>query len=120
MPAVEQDDGALARLTAAWQVAEIAGAPLADLLERVEADTRSRIAVRSTLTAQAAGTQATAWLLMAMPVVGIGIGTGIGVNPLRILLHTPIGAVCAAVAVLLQVAGLAWSARLASTGEDAL
>ena len=36
-----------------------------------------------------------------------------GADPLRILLHTPIGAACAGVAVLLQLVGLAWTNRLA-------
>jgi tight adherence protein B len=115
LPSIRRDAGAMTRLTAAWEVAEEAGAPLADLLERVEADMRSRLAVKATLAAQAAGTRATAVLLVAFPVVGIAVGTGTGASPLRILLTTPIGAGCAAMAVLLQMAGLAWSARLVSS-----
>ena len=33
-------------------------------------------------------------------------------GPFAVLLHTPLGAACLAGAVLLQVAGLAWAARL--------
>jgi tight adherence protein B len=98
---------------AAVRLAERTGAPLADLLERVEADARAADRAARTAAAQAAGARATAWLLAALPLGGVALGYGIGVDPLRVLLHTPVGAGCAVAAVLLQVAGLAWADRLA-------
>jgi tight adherence protein B len=98
---------------AVWRLAERTGAPAADLMERVESDARAADRARASAAAQAAGAQATALLLAALPVGGIALGYGIGADPLRVLLHTPLGAGCAAGAVLLQSAGLAWAARLA-------
>jgi tight adherence protein B len=86
-------------------------------MERVEADARAGDRARASAAAQAAGARATALLLAALPAGGIALGYGIGVDPLRVLLHTPLGAGCAAGTVLLQSAGLAWAARLAG-GPD--
>jgi tight adherence protein B len=107
------DERVTALSAAVWRLAERTGAPAADLLERVEADARTADRARDSAAAQAAGARATALLLAALPAGGIALGYGIGVDPLRVLLHTPLGAGCAAGTVLLQVAGLAWAARLA-------
>lgn len=99
---------------AVWRLAEQTGAPAADLVERIEADGRAADRARASAAAQAAGAQATALLLAALPLGGIALGYGIGADPLRVLLHTPIGAACAAGSVLLQCAGLLWADRLAT------
>lgn len=106
-------DPRIAELTAAvWRLAERTGAPAADLMERIEADARAADRARATAAAQAAGAQATAMLLAALPAGGIALGYSIGVDPLRIMLHTGLGAACAVGAVLLQCAGLLWADRL--------
>ncbi|GAA4438232.1 type II secretion system F family protein [Phytohabitans houttuyneae] len=112
------EDQRMAQLTgAAWRLAERTGAPIADLVERIEADARATDRASASATAQAAGARATAWLLAALPAGGIGLGYTIGADPLAVLLHTPIGAACAVAAIALQVAGLAWADRLASVGS---
>ncbi|GGM32975.1 hypothetical protein GCM10011608_16830 [Micromonospora sonchi] len=97
---------------AAVRLADRTGAPLAELVERIEADVRSTDRGLAAAAAQAAGARATAWLLAALPLGGIGLGYGIGVDPLQVLLHTPIGGGCAIGAVALQVVGLLWADRL--------
>ena len=97
------------RVETAWRVADVTGAPLADLLDRLEVDLRSLERVRLAAAAHAAGTRATAGLLVVLPVAGIAVGYGMGADPLRVLLHTPVGAVCACGALVLQCAGLAWT-----------
>lgn len=106
-------DARLAELAAAvWRLAERTGAPAADLVERIEADARAADRSRAGAAAEAAGAQATALLLAALPIGGIALGYAIGVDPLQVLLHTPLGAACAAAAVVLQCAGLLWADRL--------
>lgn len=97
---------------AAHRLADRTGAPLADLLERIEADARATDRGLAAAAAQAAGAQATAWLLALLPLGGIALGLAIGVDPIDVLLHTPVGAVCAVSALLLQLGGLAWANRL--------
>lgn len=111
------------RAVAAIRLAEQTGAPLADLVERVEADARALDRAVRAAAAQAAGARATAWLLAVLPAGAIALGYGIGVDPLHVLLRTPIGAVCAMCSVLLQVAGLVWTDRLVNAparGLDAV
>jgi tight adherence protein B len=99
---------------AVWRLAERTGAPAADLVERIEADSRAADRAKAAAAAEAAGAQATALLLAALPFAGIGLGYMIGADPLRVLLHTPLGGACAVGAVLLQCAGMLWADRLAN------
>ncbi len=107
------------RVDAALRVADDTGAPLAELLDRLEADGRTLARARASATAQASGAQATAWLLAALPAAGIALGTGVGADPVDVLLRTPLGAACAGGAMTLQMLGLAWTDRLASSIKDA-
>ncbi|MBL7260967.1 hypothetical protein JKJ07_42450 [Actinoplanes sp. LDG1-01] len=103
----------LRRLTGSvWRLAERTGAPAADLVERIEADARAADRAGASAKAQAAGAHATAMLLACLPVAGLGLGAAMGADPLRVLLHTPLGAACGLVAVGLQAGGLLWSERL--------
>jgi tight adherence protein B len=104
------------RVAVAWRVADVTGAPLADLLDRLESDLRGLERVRLVAAAHAAGTRATAVLLALLPLAGIGVGYGMGADPLHVLFHTPVGVACVTAAVLLQAAGLAWTDRLSATG----
>jgi tight adherence protein B len=108
----EAGDPLLARVRAAVVLAEQTGAPLADVIERIEADARSADRARAAAAAQSAGSRATAWLLAGLPAGGIALGYAIGTDPLEVLLHTPIGAACAVGAVGLQLAGLGWAGRI--------
>jgi tight adherence protein B len=103
---------AIARLDAACRISEALGTPLADLLDRVDADLRAGQRLRLNVRAQMAGAQATSVLLAGLPIVGLGLGVSMGFDPVDQLLHTPVGAGCGLTAVLLQCAGLAWTARL--------
>ncbi|SCL44374.1 tight adherence protein B [Micromonospora eburnea] len=106
----------IARLgRAAVRLADRTGAPLAELLERVEADARAADRGLAAAAAQAAGARATAWLLAALPLGGIGLGYAIGVDPVAVLLHTTVGGGSALAAVALQVGGLLWAERLGAT-----
>ncbi|MCF0094126.1 hypothetical protein B0E54_02967 [Micromonospora sp. MH99] len=106
--------------SAAVRLADRTGAPLAELIERIEADARATDRGLAAAAAQAAGARATAWLLAALPVGGIALGYGIGVDPLAVLLHSTVGGVCAVIAVALQIVGLFWAERLgAASGRAA-
>ncbi|HET8683952.1 MAG TPA: hypothetical protein VFM54_19090 [Micromonosporaceae bacterium] len=108
-----------ARSAAAVALAEETGAPLADLLEQIEADARAADRAATAATAQTAGARTTAVLLAGLPAAGVALGYGIGADPLHVLLRTPLGAGCAAVAIALQLAGLAWMSRITAPGGGA-
>jgi tight adherence protein B len=106
------------RLDAACEVSERLGAPLADLLDRVEADLRATERARTSVAAQTSGARASTLLLALLPVAGVGLGYTMGADPLRVLLHTPVGAVCLVTAMGLQCAGLVWTARLCRSAVE--
>ena len=100
------------RVAAATGLADRTGAPLADVLDRLDADLRAAERTRLAAHAQAAGARASALILAVLPVVGLGMGYAMGADPLEVLLRTRLGAACALAALGLQLGGLAWSARL--------
>jgi tight adherence protein B len=101
------------RIADAVAVSEASGAPLADVLERLDVHLRAADRGRALADAHAAGTRASAALLGVMPAAGIGLGVVMGLDPWRILLHTGLGAIALGTAVALQLGGVAWTARLA-------
>lgn len=109
---------ALALLSVAYQVSEHLGAPLADLLERVEHDLRAAERARIAVAAQTTGARASAGLLALLPVAGVGLGYAMGARPVHTLLHTPSGAVCALTALALQYGGLSWTGRLCRSAVE--
>jgi tight adherence protein B len=113
LPAPSGPMPARRRLASAIAVSRASGAPLADLLERLDAHLRAVDRTRALAETQAAGARASAALLAAMPVAGLALGAAIGVDPVRVLLHTAPGSVALCSAVALQLGGLAWTARLA-------
>jgi tight adherence protein B len=97
---------------AAERLAERTGAPVADLLDRIEADARASARTRASTQAQAAGAHATAVMLAVLPLAGVALGFAMNADPLHVLLHTRWGGVCALAAAVLQGAGLLWSERI--------
>src|SRR5512133_3062974 len=108
------------RMATACRVSERLGAPLADLFDGIERDLRAILRLRRLLSAQVAGSWATVVILAALPLAGLGLGIGLGVDPLRQLLHTPLGAACAGLALVLQVAGLLWTSALVTKVTESL
>jgi tight adherence protein B len=100
------------RVDAACEVSERLGAPLADLLDRVESDLRAAERARTAVAAQTGGARASAVLLALLPVAGVALGYAMGAQPDHALLHTPLGAGCVIAALLLQCAGMAWTGRM--------
>jgi tight adherence protein B len=109
----------LAAVAACWQVAVDGGAGLANGLDRIADALRAERDQREDLRAQLAGPRSTAVMLALLPAVGVALGTGLGADPLRVLLDTPAGLGCLVVGGLLEWAGLAWTAWIVRTAEQA-
>ncbi|WP_351229750.1 type II secretion system F family protein [Streptomyces sp. NPDC002133] len=107
----------LAGLAACWRVSVDGGAGLASGLDRLEAALRSDRDQREGMRSQLAGAWSTVVVLALLPVVGLGLGWALGADPLRVLLHTPVGVGCLLVGGLLEAAGLCWAARIVRAGE---
>lgn len=108
-----------AGIAACWQVAAERGAGLAAGLDRIAESLRADRALRETVRAELAGARSTAVLLAALPGFALTLGASLGADPLHVLLHTPAGLACLALGVLLEAAGLRWTARIIRTAEGA-
>ncbi|WP_187363991.1 type II secretion system F family protein [Streptomyces piniterrae] len=110
----------LTGMAACWQVAVEGGAGLAAGLERIAAGLRARRDQREELRAQLAGPRATALMLALLPVCGLLMGGALGADPLRVLLHTPVGWGCLVIGGLLEWGGVAWTARIVAGAMPAV
>ncbi|MFD3718397.1 type II secretion system F family protein [Streptomyces sp. NPDC058674] len=107
----------LAGMAACWRVSVDGGAGLAAGLDRLEGALRAERDRQESLRAQLAGARSTAVVLALLPLVGLLIGTGLGANPLRVLLHTPMGWGCLLAGGVLEGLGLLWCRRIVRMGE---
>lgn len=107
--------GALQRLAAAWQISERTGAPLAEVVSRVEVEARVASVANQRADVELAGARATGAILALLPLLGVGLGQAMGAHPAHFLLHTAAGALCCGCGLVLEIAGGAWIARLAAS-----
>ncbi|WDF32888.1 type II secretion system F family protein [Arthrobacter agilis] len=93
-------------------VAERSGVPLAAILERyathLEAGLDSAAARETVL----AGPRATVVLLAWLPVIGLVLGFALGVDPVQVLLGSPLGLLTLGTGAVLMVVARLWSRRL--------
>ncbi|MFF1408767.1 type II secretion system F family protein [Streptomyces sp. NPDC058289] len=107
----------LAAMAACWWVSVDGGAGLAAGLDRLEGALRAERDREESLRAQLTGARSTTTVLALLPVVGLLIGTGLGADPLRVLLHTPVGWGCLLAGAVLEALGLLWCRRIVRVGE---
>lgn len=101
----------LARLAAAWELAETIGQPLAPAVRSAAATLRRQLATDRVVAAELASARATARLLALLPVLALVLGGTSGTW--GFLLGSPAGIACLAVGVGLGAVGLAWIERIA-------
>ncbi|MFE2877447.1 type II secretion system F family protein [Streptomyces roseus] len=107
----------LAGMAACWSISVDGGAGLAAGLERLEGALRAERDRQESLRAQMAGARSTTVVLALLPLVGLLMGTGLGADPLRVLLHTPVGWGCLTAGGVLEALGLVWCRRIVGAGE---
>lgn len=99
-------------LAACFEIAEASGCPLAEVLTRLAAQLEVEDDAEAARQTALAGPKATVTLLTWLPLLGLGLGVALGMDPLSVLLGTPLGTAALAAGVVLTVAGRIWSARL--------
>jgi tight adherence protein B len=115
----EEDVVEVLALRAAGRLACRAGAPLADVLERIEEAERGRRRTEAAREAALAGPRASATVLMWLPAVGWVFAVALDPRAARILLASPLGWTLLAIGGALWMGGRAWLKRLVSRAEAA-
>jgi tight adherence protein B len=93
------------------------GAAMSPALGLLVRGLRAEQAHRREVAATLAAPRATARLLALLPGGGLLMGTGLGVDPVGLLLGTPVGAVLLVTGGGLALLGLAWTERLARSAD---
>lgn len=104
-------------LAACWDVAEFSGAPLSRLLSRYAGALEAELDADAARQTALAGPRATVRLLAWLPLFGLGLGLLMGVDPLGILLGTPVGLAALGAGATLMVVGRIWSQRMVAAAE---
>ncbi len=104
--------GAAADLATAWVVCETTGGGLAAPVARLSGGWRDEEQVRREVRAQLAGPRATAVLLAGLPVLGLAMGAALGADPVSLLRQPSMALIVLVPGLLLDVAGLLWTARI--------
>lgn len=99
-------------LGACWRVCARAGSGLAAAVDRLSEGLRSQQAQEQAVEAALAGPRASAAMLAVLPLAGVALAAGLGARPGHVLLHTPVGVGCLVLGLVLDGAGLWWTARL--------
>jgi tight adherence protein B len=101
----------------AGQLASTLGIPLAGVLARVDDDVQARRDQARVVASALAGPRSSSALLAGLPVLGIVLGIAMGARPLHVLLDTFGGQLLLGAGVLLDAAGVLWTARLITSAE---
>lgn len=105
---------ALADVAAAWHLAEQAGAPLAEMLERMASSLQAQVELDREVAAEAEPARATGRLMAVLPLFGLGLGLLLGVNPIAVLLGSGPGVACLVAGLTLACCGVWWIERIVS------
>ena len=103
---------AVGRISVAAGLSGRTGCSLATVLGAVEDDLRARHGHARELRSLTAGPRASVALLAGLPVLGLAMGSGVGADPWHVLTATGAGQLLLVLGVGLELAGIAWSARL--------
>lgn len=107
----------LSRLGVCWRVGAGTGGSFAPAVERLADALRDEEAARQQVAAQLAGARATARLLAGLPFLGALLALNLGINPVRFWFGGPLGYVCLASGLSLDLLGLLWMRRLSRRAE---
>ena len=119
LPAGSGEPRIWTELAACFEIAAASGCPLADVLARFAAQLEVEDDAEAARQTALAGPKATVTLLTWLPLLGLGLGICLGVDPLAMLVGTPIGVAALVAGILLTVAGRIWSARLVRSAAGA-
>jgi tight adherence protein B len=117
--ATRQGGESLSEVSAAWYLAEQAGAPLAVILDRMAGSVQAEVELDREVAAEAEPARATARLMAGLPIFGLGLGMLLGVNPVAVLVGSGIGVACLVAGLALACCGVWWIDRIVSALDKA-
>ena len=108
---------AMPQFSRMWQVAQVFGLPMAEMLECYRGDLVARQGHQSKTAAALAGPRLTIAILASLPIFGLVLGQAFGAEPFHFLSSPGIGAIVLVAGVGLSCAGVVWSVQIMSRAE---
>lgn len=115
----DEASGQVAAVVAASRLAADVGAPLGAVLESIAQALSAESEARADREASLAGPQATARVLLWLPVVGVLLGAVLGVDPVATALGGGVGTAGLLAGGVLLLVGRRWSGRLVARARAA-
>ena len=106
-------------VTAAAQLSEELGAPLAGVLDRISTAVAADEEAQGEREAALAGPRSTAQVLAWLPLLGVALGALLGADPVGVVLSGGLGTMSAVLGAVLLLAGRGWTAALLSRAAGA-
>ena len=103
-----------------WQVCENNGAALSPVLNQFAQQIRTEKELRQELSSSMSGAKLSAWVLAGLPLFGIVLAGFLGVNSLQWLSNSSIGNNNIIAALVLEISGIIWVAKITSRIENLL
>ncbi len=111
-PGRDSSRDALDFLRSAWLLSRRHGVAFGGLVAGIAEDMTDRLAAVQARSGQLAGPRMSGYVMAALPLMGLLLGAGMGVNPVVVLVVSPLGHLLLVVGVALMCGGLLWSARI--------
>lgn len=117
--AIDAEGGAWSDLAAAWEVATIVGAPLAEVLRALAESLQDAASAADDVRIALAEPTGTARLLLWLPFAGLLLGLALGFDTIGVLFTNPFGAVCVGFGIALVLVARWWTTRMVRSAQPA-
>ncbi len=111
-PTADPADRALHFLRSGWLLSRRHGVAFGRVVTAIADELTGQVTASQERSAQLAGPRMSGYVMAALPLAGLLLGGGMGVDPMSVLIGSPLGNLLLVVGVALLCGGLLWSARI--------
>lgn len=110
--AVDAEGGTWSDVAAAWEIASVVGAPLAEVLRSLAESLQDAASAADDVRVALAEPAGTARLLLWLPFAGLLLGFALGFDTIGVLIANPLGIACVVAGLVLVALARLWTSRL--------
>ena len=115
--ALDAEGGAWSDVAAAWEIATVVGAPLAEVLGSLAESLQDAASAADDVRIALAEPAGTARLLLWLPFAGLLLGLALGFDTIGVLVTNPFGAACVIAGLGLVLLARWWTARMVRAAQ---
>lgn len=110
--AIDAEGGTWSDVAAAWEIASVVGAPLAEVLRSLAESLQDAASAADDVRIALAEPAGTARLLLWLPFAGLLLGFALGFDTIGVLVGNPLGIACVVAGLVLVALARLWTSRL--------